>query len=70
LHPAQFRKRLCTKEAAAYVGLSKSTLDKLRVYGGGPSFSKLGRRVVYDAADLDKWLESNRRRTTSDLIAA
>jgi predicted DNA-binding transcriptional regulator AlpA len=69
LHPAEFRKRLDTRQAADHVGLSKSTLDKMRVYGGGPPFSKLGRRVVYDSGDLDAWLDANRRASTSDLAA-
>jgi hypothetical protein len=29
-------------------------------------FIKLGRRVVYDPADLDAWLAAGRRRSTSD----
>jgi len=29
-------KNIRVKEAAAYVGLSKSSLDKLRCFGGGP----------------------------------
>jgi predicted DNA-binding transcriptional regulator AlpA len=57
---------LKTDEAAAYCGSSASTLEKLRVYGGGPTFSKLGRRVVYRKIDLDNWLETNCRRSTSD----
>lgn len=52
--------------AAAHLGLSASTLNKLRVFGGGPVFLKLGRRVVYDPADLDTWLASKRRTSTSD----
>lgn len=53
-------------EAAAYTGLSASTLNKLRVFGGGPVFLKLGHRVVYDQTDLDAWLNGKRRRSTSD----
>ncbi len=52
--------------ASKHVGLSVSTLNKLRVFGGGPVFLKLGRRVVYDISDLDEWLASKRRRSTSD----
>lgn len=51
--------------AAAHTGLSKSTLDKLRVYGGGPTYLKLGRKVVYDAVDLDAWLAGKRVANTS-----
>lgn len=52
--------------AAAYLGISKSTLDKLRVYGSGPRYAKLGRRVTYRLADLDQWVQSRLRRSTSD----
>jgi excisionase family DNA binding protein len=52
------------KEAAARLGLSKSTLDKLRCFGGGPAYFKLGRAVVYSTAELDHWLETRRRSST------
>lgn len=57
---------LRTAEAAAYCGSSPSTFEKLRLTGGGPVYSKIGRRVVYRVVDLDAWLASNRRRSTSD----
>ncbi|MEZ5669891.1 MAG: helix-turn-helix domain-containing protein [Alphaproteobacteria bacterium] len=53
-------------EAAAFIGLSTSTLAKLRLYGGGPVFCKLGRRVVYRQSDLEDWLAQRVRRSTSD----
>ncbi len=55
-----------TVEAAAYCGSSASTFEKLRLKGGGPVYSKIGRRVVYRVEDLDAWLAENRRRSTSD----
>jgi predicted DNA-binding transcriptional regulator AlpA len=51
--------------AARYVGISKSSLDKLRCYGGGPVFIKLGARVVYDRVDLDQWLAGKRVANTA-----
>ena len=60
------QRMLRTPEAAEYCGSSASTFEKLRLYGGGPRFVKMGRRVVYDPADLDSWLVSNRRASTSD----
>jgi predicted DNA-binding transcriptional regulator AlpA len=57
---------LRTAEAAAYCGSSASTFEKLRLTGGGPVYSKIGRRVVYRVDDLDAWLAANRRRSTSD----
>jgi predicted DNA-binding transcriptional regulator AlpA len=48
---------LRTPAAAEYVGLSASTLEKLRLTGGGPAYFKSGRKiVVYSTADLDAWL--------------
>lgn len=52
------------REAAEYVGLSKSSLDKLRMGDGGPTYFKVGRSIVYATADLDAWLESKRRSST------
>lgn len=57
---------LRTAEAAAYCGSAASTFEKLRLTGGGPVYSKIGRRVVYRVEDLDAWLMENRRRSTSD----
>lgn len=62
-----FRKRLRTPEAAAYLGLSASTLEKLRVTGGGPVYEKAGPRiVVYSIESLEAWLTARRRTSTSD----
>ena len=55
-----------TKEAAEYCRSSGSTFEKLRLTGGGPIYSKIGRRVVYRVEDLDSWLASNTRKSTSD----
>ena len=61
--------KLDTAKAANYTGLSASTLNKLRVFGGGPVYLKLGRRVAYEPAALDEWLSTKRRTSTSDLGA-
>ena len=54
---------LNVRQAAARLGLSKSTLDKMRGAGKGPRFIKSTDRAVrYDPDDLDDWI-ANRRRT-------
>ena len=59
-------KFLRTPEAAAYIGLSLSTLAKMRLRGDSPPYIKAGPRiVVYDVADLDKWLGERKRTSTS-----
>jgi predicted DNA-binding transcriptional regulator AlpA len=66
----KLRKMLRTPEAAAYCGSSSSTFCKLRLFGGGPVFVKIGRRVVYDPEDLDRWLAARRRSSTSERAQA
>jgi predicted DNA-binding transcriptional regulator AlpA len=59
--------RISVGAAASYTGLAESTLNKLRMTGGGPRFLKISaRRVAYDTTDLDEWLATKRRRSTSD----
>jgi predicted DNA-binding transcriptional regulator AlpA len=63
-------KRLLTVvETAAYVSLSASTLNRLRVSGGGPRYAKLAGKVLYDVRDLDKWIEDSKRGSTSERAA-
>lgn len=60
---------LRTPEAAEYVGLSRSTLEKLRLTGKGPLYEKAGPKIViYHPEDLDAWLSANRRRSTSERV--
>lgn len=62
--------KLRAPDAAAYVGLSPSTLAKMRLRGDGPVYSKAGPRIViYDKLDLDAWLSAQRRRSTSEIVA-
>jgi excisionase family DNA binding protein len=57
---------LTVREAAEVLGLAPSTLAKLRLNGNGPTYCKLGRRVVYRREDLYAWLESRVARNTTD----
>ena len=62
-------KVVTTVEAARVLGLSDSTLAKMRLNGNGPIYCKLGRRVVYRLTDLEQWLQSRTARDTSDADA-
>lgn len=55
-----------TPNAAIHLGLSPRTLEKHRCYGTGPTYRKLGGRVVYAIDDLEEWAELGTRRSTSD----
>ncbi|ESQ78751.1 helix-turn-helix domain-containing protein [Asticcacaulis sp. YBE204] len=50
-----------TKEAAALFGLSHRTLEKMRISGRGPVYSKVCRHIRYSRAALDAWFESGSR---------
>lgn len=52
--------------AAHHVGLARGTLAKLRCFGGGARFSKVGRAVIYRRDDLDAWLKSRQVASTSE----
>lgn len=38
------------------VSCSKATLTRLACVGGGPSFRKIGKRVIYAPEDVDAWM--------------
>jgi predicted DNA-binding transcriptional regulator AlpA len=65
-HDSLLRSVLDEVEAAAYTGLSESSLRKGRMNGKRagyvepPPYLKLGRRVGYLRSDLDAWLLSHR----------
>ncbi len=53
------------REAASYLGLAESTLNKWRCIGGGPEYLKMGKSVRYRVADIHDWLDANKRAHTS-----
>ena len=61
-------KYLKAREAAAYIGSSESTLAKLRTYGGGPTYHKIGRGVRYTHRGLDTYMAERSVRSTSDKL--
>ncbi len=57
---------MATPQAANYLGLSVSTLNKWRVYGQGPKFVKLGRAVRYRVEDLVQFAKMCSKSSTSE----
>jgi hypothetical protein len=47
-------------DLVAYTGMSKSFWDKRRHFGDGPPFAKIGKRCLYDIADVDRYLEQHK----------
>ena len=62
---------LRTTDAAKYLGLGKSTLERKRFDGSGPIFRKLGgKAVVYATDDLDAGASKSIFGSTSEAQAA
>ena len=55
-------------EAADTLRLSKRTLQKWRVKGGGPLYRQIGSRIVYMFEDLKSFLDKRKRSNTSEKI--
>ncbi len=60
---------LTTAEAAYFLRLSARTLERFRVEGTGPRYTKAGpgkrARVLYHRSDLEDWLNSFQYENTS-----
>jgi hypothetical protein len=62
----QLGPRLRTADAAKYLGIAESTLEKMRVAGSGPEFEKPAAKVVvYSIPALEEYLAQRRARSTS-----
>jgi hypothetical protein len=60
-------KLLSEKELQAQIPtISLHTLRAWRLYGKGPAFIKLGRRVLYSEVAINDWLAANTMQSTSD----
>ncbi len=61
-----FRRVHNSREAALILGISYSKLTKDRIFGRGPKFIRLGKRVVYRPEDLELYLSQNLHQSTSE----
>lgn len=58
---------LLNRQAAAnFLNIKKSTLEAWAVRGGGPIFYKFGRAVRYRISDLEAWVDSKAKTSTSE----
>lgn len=51
---------LTSQAAAEYLHHAPRTLIRWRNERRGPTYIRVGKKVLYSKSDLDKWLESNR----------
>jgi hypothetical protein len=56
---------LDTREAASRVSLARTTLAKLRVYGGGPRYIKLVGKILYPEDELQAWIDGQTLRSST-----
>lgn len=63
-------KHLQAKELASLLGVTEVYLAQLRLRGGSPRFTKIGRRVIYDPRDVQTWLDARKANSTSETRAA
>lgn len=45
-------------EVSDYIGISESTLNKMRMNNTGPEYQKIGGRIIYDKKKILSWVES------------
>jgi excisionase family DNA binding protein len=57
---------LTQDEVADQLKLSVRTVERLRVSSGGPKFLKIRNSVRYRPADVEQWLASRLRGSTSE----
>jgi predicted DNA-binding transcriptional regulator AlpA len=55
--------KMSTNQVAAYIGTPIATLRWWRHENKGPKSFRLGRRVVYARADVDRWVAEQRSAT-------
>lgn len=48
--------------AAAFLGLQPNTLEVWRSQASGPTFVRVGRKVMYAVADLRQWMAERRQK--------
>lgn len=56
--------------ASELIGVSVSSLQKMRMRGDGPPYAKIGPRVRYQPSTLREWVERHVVRSTSEPVAA
>jgi len=64
--PSQIKQREKMWGRNSGYGISLRTLEKHRTYGTGPTYRKIGGRVLYTVEDLQAWADIGTRKSTSD----
>jgi len=54
------------QQAAIFLGMSISWMQRTRWEGGGPPYVKINHAVRYRQNDLEKWIEGRLQNSTSE----
>ena len=57
---------LTPQQAADAIGISKSTLAKLRLKGDGPNYLTIGKAILYRPDDIEEWMARRVFKSTSE----
>ena len=60
------KKLITPTEVSELLSISPLTLRKWRWEGKGPQFIKAGSKVLYRIADIENWVNTQTRSSTSD----
>jgi hypothetical protein len=60
------KKLLRPKKVEETYDISVGHQAKMRCFGGGPEYIKLGSKIYYEEAAIERWLSTKRRTSTSD----
>jgi excisionase family DNA binding protein len=58
---------LTQREAATLLKLSERTVERMRVAGNGPRFTRIGRSIRYRLTDIESYISSRVVGSTSEV---
>ena len=58
-----------TLELANLLGVSRRTLQRWRLEGGGPKYSRIGRDCLYLMSDIEAWLKQRQYKSRSEELS-
>lgn len=61
---------LSAEHASTILCVTPGTLAKWRVFGNGPKFIRVNRRIAYHPKDIADWLDARRVSSTSEGTAS
>ncbi len=55
---------MTVQEVKDYIRVSAGHLHRMTMLGVGPACSKVGRRLIFDKADVDAWMDAHKDKST------